>query len=94
LDKNLENNWPTPTVRHEVQKNLKKVWTIMRQKSKQKLIKQKNRLNRAEPDRTEQTVNRKKTDSITVRNGPVFETHRFDRFKGLGPEPNRTDAHP
>jgi hypothetical protein len=33
----------------------------MRQKSKQKLIKQKNRLNRAEPDRTEQTVNRKKT---------------------------------
>jgi hypothetical protein len=29
-----------------------------------------------------------------VRNGPVLSTRRFDRFRGLGPEPNRTDAHP
>jgi hypothetical protein len=56
----------------------KKVWAIIRTKRKQKRLGQKkytglknglNRLNRSEPDRTDQTVNRKKPTYIWFEMG-------------------------
>jgi hypothetical protein len=50
-----------------------------------------NRLNRTEtgPNREPKQLN-----LHLVRNGPEHLAHRSDRFLSLGPNPNRTGAHP